>query len=210
MVGAIGAKLLPLMLLPFLIARLGFKKSLAYFSILGITLLLLFTPLLNSFFFNHFGESLNLYFRQFEFNASVYYLARWVGFQMEGHNMVAEIGPILAMTVFLIIITLAIIKRNKDWQFLPESWLFAISIYLLFATTVHPWYITLPVALSVFTKWRYAIIWSGVAWLSYSHYLGGNFQENYLLVAIEYVIVIIFFASELYFNSKTSTVSQHQ
>lgn len=201
MSGAIAVKLVPLMLLPFLITKLSIQKSLIYFSILGVTLLILFAPLLNSFFFNHFGESLNLYFRQFEFNASVYYLVRWIGYEMEGYNMVKRIGPVLALIVFMIIITLAIIRRKKGWQLLPESWLFAISVYLLFATTVHPWYITLPVALSVFTKWRYVMVWSGVAWLSYSHYWGGGFQENYLLIALEYVIVVVFLLWELWRRS---------
>lgn len=198
MAGAIASKLLPLLFLPFLIARLGIKKSLVYFSILGITLLLLFTPLFNGLFISHFGDSLNLYFRQFEFNASFYYLFRWIGYQSKGYNMIHRLGPMLALAVFIIIITLAIIRRTKDAKSLPESWLFAISIYLLLATTVHPWYITLPMALSLLTKWRYAIVWSGVAWLSYSHYWGGGFQENYLLIAMEYVATIGFFFFEVF------------
>ncbi|MFN7116936.1 MAG: hypothetical protein ACK4TA_09075 [Saprospiraceae bacterium] len=196
MAGAIASKLVPLLLLPFLLTKFNIKKSLIYFTTLGITLILLFIPLLNTFFFNHFGESLNLYFRQFEFNASFYYIVRWLGYQIEGYNLVKRIGPALALLVFILIITFAIIRRHKDWQSLPESWLFAVSIYLLFATTVHPWYITLPLTFSIFTKWRYPVIWSGATWLSYSHYWGGHFQENYLLILTEYVIVMLFFIWE--------------
>ncbi len=196
MAGAIAAKLLPLMFLPFIMIKLSIKKNIIYFAILGVALLLLFAPLLNSFFFNHFGESLNLYFRQFEFNASFYYIFRWIGYEMKGYNIINRLGPQLAQLVFVIIITLAIIRRKKDWQAVPESWLFAISVYLLFATTVHPWYITLPATLSIFTKWRYPIVWSGVAWLSYSHYWNGNFEEYYLIIAMEYLLVMIFFLIE--------------
>jgi len=200
---AIASKLIPLLFLPFLITKLNFKRSMLYFLVIGITLLILFFPLINSFFFNHFGESLNLYFRQFEFNASAYYIARWIGYQIEGHNLVATIGPALAIITFLSIITLAIQKRKEDIRNLPESWLFAISIYLLFATTVHPWYLTLLVALSVFTKWRYAMVWSGVAILSYSHYWNDIFKENYGLIAIEYGFVMLFVMYEFFVkNSK--------
>lgn len=200
---AIASKLIPLIFLPFLIAKLGLKKNIFYFLILGITLLILFSLLLNSLFINHFGESLNLYFQQFEFNASVYYIARWIGYQIEGHNLIVSIGPVLAILTFLSIITLALQKRKEDLCDLPKSWLFTISIYLLFATTVHPWYLTLLVALSVFTKWRYAMIWSGVVILSYSHYWHDVFKENYGLIVIEYVVVIAFVGYEFFAkNSK--------
>ncbi|MDX1941636.1 MAG: glycosyltransferase 87 family protein [Saprospiraceae bacterium] len=203
MAGAIASKLLPLMFLPFLIARLGWRRSIIYFLIIALTLLALFIPLINSLFFENFGNSLNLYFRQFQFNASVFYLIKWFNkiFFGEGY-IIKTVGPILAMITFSCIIILTIIRKNKDLAFLPESWLFAISIYLLNTPIVHPWYITLPVALSVFTNWRYPIIWSGVVWLSYSHYWGGGFQENYGLIGVEYGILIIFFLLELFRNNR--------
>lgn len=123
-----------------------------------------------------------------------------------GYNNVEKIGPVLAIITFFNIILIAILKRDKTWQKLSESWLFAISIYLLFATTVHPWYLTPLVALSVFTRWRYAIIWSGVVLLSYAHYWDGNFKENYALIGVEYGIV---FATFLYELSKSRVPTAH-
>ncbi|MBK7872219.1 MAG: hypothetical protein IPJ74_16870 [Saprospiraceae bacterium] len=201
MAGAIASKLLPLMFLPFLIARLGWRRSIIYFLMIGLLLLALFIPLINSLFFENFGNSLNLYFRQFQFNASVFYIIKWFNKIFFGDAYIIKtVGPILAMITFFSIIILTFIRKNKDLIFLPESWLFAISIYLLNTPIVHPWYITLPVTLSLFTKWRYPIIWSGVVWLSYSHYWGGGFQENYLLIVTEYVIVTLFFIWELWWR----------
>lgn len=200
---SIASKLLPLMLLPFLITKLTWRRSVIYFSVIGMILLIMFTPLVNHFFLQNFSNSLNLYFRRFEFNASVFYILQWIGYELKGKNLVRIIGPILATLTFLIIIILTIVRRNKDWSSLPESWLFAFSIYLLNTTTVHPWYITLPLALSVLTNWRYPIVWSGAVVLSYSHYWGGGFEERYGLIGVEYALVMIFFFWE-YYNFRLS------
>ncbi len=194
---SVGSKLLPLMFQPFLLFRLRFGQNIIYFLALIMMSVVMFAALLNGLFAENFGSSLNLYFRQFEFNASIYYLARWIGYQIERYNMVKTIGPMLAVLTFLIIIILSIFRRKKSWKSLPESWLFAISIYLLHATTVHPWYIALPVALSIFTNWRYPIVWSGAVVLSYSHYWGRGFEERYGLIGLEYSLVLGFFLWEL-------------
>lgn len=205
---SIATKLLPLMFLPFLIAKLTWRRSVIYFLVMGMILMVMFVPLVNHFFLQNFSNSLNLYFRRFEFNASVFYTLQWIGYELEGKNLVKTIGPILAMLTLLIIIILTVIRRNKDRSSLPESWLFAISIYLLNTTTVHPWYITLPVALSVLTNWRYPIVWSGAVVLSYSHYWGGGFEERYGLIGLEYALVIIFFFWE-YYNLRSSSNMIH-
>jgi len=49
-------------------------------------------------------------------------------------------------------------------------------------------------------------VWSGVVVLSYSHYWNGNFEENYVLIGLEYVIVIITFLYEL---SKSRLLTAH-
>ena len=98
---SIAAKLLPLLFLPFFVRRLGWLKSFRFFPVMGIILFLLFLPLLSGVFLENFGNSLDLYFRKFEFNASVYYVARWIGFQDVGYNLIAEIGPMLATWTLL-------------------------------------------------------------------------------------------------------------
>ena len=206
MAGAVATKLLPLLFLPFLIAHLGWRRSFIYFSTIGIILLGLFTPLFNSLFFKNFGSSLDLYFRRFEFNAGLFYFLKGIASFFTDRNPVKIIGPGLALLTFLLVITLAIWRRKKDLTSLPESWLWAISIYLFNTTTVHPWYLSTPVALSVLSQWRYAIMWSGAAWLSYSHYQGGNFAERYEFIIIEYALIVIYFLWEVWINKNR----QHQ
>ena len=113
MAGAVAAKLLPLLFMPFLIRRLGLWKSVRFFSIMGIALILLFVPLINGAFLQNFGNSLDLYFRRFEFNASIYYVFRWIGYQTDGYNLIKVIGPRLAIGVLIIIALASLLEKGK-------------------------------------------------------------------------------------------------
>lgn len=195
---AIASKLLPLLFLPFLIKRLGFVKSLIYFAAVGILTVLLFAPITGAFFLENFGNSLDLYFRKFEFNASIYYLARWVGYQYSGWNMIGTIGPALAVLTFSSIIIKMLFEKNVQWKNLPHQMLFAICLYLLFTTTVHPWYLALPVVLCLFTRFRFPILWSGLVWLTYLNYSGEVYEEKIWAVVLEYTLVGLYAFWELF------------
>ncbi|MEM8524203.1 MAG: hypothetical protein AAGG68_06155 [Bacteroidota bacterium] len=194
---SIASKLLPLMFLPMLIKRLGWKKSVLYFVIVGSTVLLLFLPLLSGAFLQNFGNSLDLYFRKFEFNASIYYLIRWIGFQLKGFNLIAKIGPALALGTLLGISILSFREKKPTIKHLPLMMLFAICIYLSFTTTVHPWYISLPLVLCCFTSFRFPVLWSGLIFLTYINYSYTDYQENLWIVAVEYLLVWSYFLWEL-------------
>ena len=189
---AVASKLLPLLFFPFLIRRLGWKRSFGYFSILGGILILRWVPLLSSSFLENFSSSVNLYFQQFEFNGSLYYFIRWVGYQISGFNLIRFIGPILAVLVFVAITGRALQERaSESWAELPGRWLFAIGIYLLCATTVHPWYTALPLVLCIFTPYRWPVVWSGMILLTYINYSYPEFYENLWVVGLEYIVVLL-------------------
>ncbi len=207
MAGAVGSKLIPLMFFPFFIRRLLMAGSQAatnaskdltakdwarmflFFLLSGAAILLLFIPLLNGVFFRNIGKSLALYFRQFEFNASWYYIERWLGFQITGYNQIALIGPPLALLAAGFVLLLSLTDRGKDWKSMPVLCMWAILFYLGCTTTVHPWYLILPLMLSLFSRWRFPVLWSGLIVLSYAHYWDGAFRENYGLIAFEYIAV---------------------
>ena len=199
---SVASKLLPLMFLPFFIARLGWKKSLRYFAIVGICLIVLFSPLVSGVFIHNFSNSLNLYFQKFEFNASIYYLFRWVGYQWKGYNLIQGIGPLLAMGTLTTILILAFWERKRaNWNNLATTMLCAISFYLAFTTTVHPWYTALPLVLCIFTPFRYPVIWTGMIILTYINYSYIPYWENLWIVALEYAVVAgygIFFDKKNY------------
>lgn len=187
--GAVASKLLPLLFCVFLIRRLGWRRSIAYFAIMGGVLLLLFAPLLGSAFFSGMGSSLQLYFQRFEFNASIYYLLRWAGYQLSGYNLIKYIGPALAACTFLGVLGAAWLSPSRDWRSLPGLLLFAICLYLAFTPTVHPWYAILPLLLAPFTRFRFPVLWTALISLTYVNYSYPEYHENLAVVALEYLPV---------------------
>lgn len=186
-----------------LLGQINIKKNILYFGFAFIVLAAVFSPLLNGVFIQNFGNSIGLYFQKFEFNASIYYLLRWIGFQFVGYNVIATIGPGLALGTLTGIVLLFALERNPDWKTLPLKLLWAICLYLLFTTTVHPWYTSLPIVLCLFTRFRFPIIWSGLIYLTYINYSYETYHENLWIVGIEYSLVGLLLLVEL-FRGKAS------
>jgi hypothetical protein len=211
---SVASKLLPLMFLPLLIRRLGWGRSFRFFGAMGLASLLLWLPLLNATFVTNFGASIQLYFRQFEFNASIYYLLREIGYHLEGYNLIKWIGPRLALLVLLLILARAWWEKDPDWRSLPGSSLFAVAVYLFLATTVHPWYSILPLVLCVFTPWRWPVLWTALIPLTYINYSYPEYYENLTVVVVEYSMVFAFALGEYLRRtpglSASSVVTQDQ
>lgn len=205
---SVASKLLPLMFFPFWIRRLGLIQSIRYFILVGIVLIGLFLPLFSGAFLESFGSSLNLYFQRFEFNASIYYIFRWIGYQRVGYNMIATYGPLLSLGTVVGILLMALFDRDKSWKGLFAKMLFAITLYLAFTATVHPWYISLPLVCCLFTSYRFPVLWSGVILLTYINYSYGEYYENLWVVALEYTLVYSFLIWELIFKPKTHKSNQ--
>ncbi|MEM1408694.1 MAG: hypothetical protein AAGG59_18065 [Bacteroidota bacterium] len=194
---AVAAKLVPLVLLPTFLRRLSFKKLILLFSSILIFLIILFWPLYEPALVKGMTESISLYFQKFEFNASIYYLVREIGFYVKGYNIIGIAGPWLSMITFILIIAIALLANSKKVS-TPTTWLWILFTYFAFATIVHPWYATSLVALSVLTTFRFPIVWSGLIFLSYLGYSETGFKENMLVVILEYGLLYIFMIYELY------------
>ncbi|TGE04106.1 hypothetical protein [Hymenobacter fodinae] len=207
---AVATKFLPVLVVPLLLRRLCWRRWLLFSATTGATLLLVFGPFLSWELLLNIGKSLNLYFRSFEFNASVYYLLRPLGQWVTGYNEIARIGPALALTTAVGGLLLAAREAHPTWPTLPRTLLLLLTLYYLLATTVHPWYITPLVALSVFSSYRYALVWSGMAVLSYAAYQTLAYTENLWLVALEYVVVLSVFGWDLRRPVPTSAADQRQ
>ena len=230
---SVSVKLLPLMFLPLFLKFFSIKKNtseiienrsftnqisanisdlksikwvklLSFYAIVLITVILSFLPFYNSAFLTNFSESVGLWFQKFEFNASIYYIVRWIGFQIKGYNIIADAGSILPVITFIIILVISLFRKKSSLKSLISGCVFALFFYFLFSTTVHPWYIATLLLLSVFTNYRFPIVWSFVAILSYYAYGNVEFQENLWLVTLEYIVVIGFAVIEVFFPKKLS------
>ena len=194
---AISSKLLPLMFFPLFIRRLGWVKTL-FFSLLSFLWVgLLFVTVLDLDTLRHMGESVGLYFRSFEFNASVYYLVRWWGFQEYGYNIIQSSGKNLAIAVFLLIWLYVIIERKPKLSNFPQAMMWVMFFYFTGATIVHPWYICTLVALCSLTTYRFPIIWTLLLPLTYFTYRTDAYTENLWLVGLEYVLLWGYLVFEL-------------
>jgi hypothetical protein len=211
---SISTKLIPLLFLPLCyryfvrdgLFEKGFWQLKKFSWVIISVVLLAFAPFLSAQFIENFSATLGLWFQEFEFNASIHYLIRWVGFKTYGWNLIETTSKILPGLVLLFVLMLSFFRKNTSLEQLITSMLFAISFYLLLSTTVHPWYIATPVLLSIFTTYKFPLVWSLMVMLSYSAYGAIDFQENLWLVAIEYILVIGMAVWE-FFISKRSNLS---
>ena len=194
---AAATKLLPLLALPLLVRRLEWRRLLGFGLVVGLIVAVLFGPFLTPDLLAHVGSSLELYFHRFEFNASVYYLLRSVGYWLTGYNQIARLGPALALLAGLVGLALAWRERPATWPALPRTLLLMLTAYFALATIVHPWYLTLLIGLSALTRLRYPLVWGGLAVLSYATYQTPAYTENLWLVGLEYLVAFGFMTWEL-------------
>jgi hypothetical protein len=80
--------------------------------------------------------------------------------------------------------------------------LFVLTFYYFTATTVHPWYIATLLILSVFTKYKFPVVWSFIIVLSYLAYANNDNTENLWIIGLEYVIVYGVFIWEVFLKSQ--------
>ncbi|MGG8496360.1 mannosyltransferase [Tenacibaculum sp. TC6] len=212
---SISVKLIPLLFLPIFFQFFvknerslykGIKNLIGFYSIVFITLLFLFIPFLSVQFFHNYTNSVGLWFRNFEFNASFYYLAREIGYLFRGYNEIAVIGKIMPVLTIVFLSYITFFKKNKNIQQVIVSMLLVLSFYYFTTTTMHPWYIATLLILSVFTTYRYPLVWSLVVILSYQAYANTPWKENLWFVFMEYTILYSFIFMEM--KAKISFLKQ--
>lgn len=186
---AIGIKVLPLILAPTFLFLPQTKKNWGFY--LGVTsaciLSFVWLGIDQSYF--KFFQSLQLYQGKFEFNASIYYLLREVGFWIKGYNTIATLTKILSLAIFLLILYFSWKKKPKTLLELTDLWVSIYLIYLLLQPVVHSWYIIPAFGLSLLTGRFTFLAWSFAAIFSYQAYGNVDFKENPLFLLIEYIIL---------------------
>lgn len=194
---SISTKLLPLLLLPFFYQILGFRKSIVFYAIVIFLNVLLFLPFVTNSLITNYSETIALWFVNFEFNASLYYLFREIGYWIKGYNTIGIIGRIIPIVFILIILFFSLVKKNKKPIQLLTNSLFALTIYFLISTTVHPWYIINLIVIAVFTRYKFAVVWSFLVVLSYFAYSQTDFKESVYLLLTEYFFLFCYLIFEL-------------
>ena len=97
----------------------------------------------------------------------------------------------------------------EEVRFAALGMFLGICLYYFLSTTIHPWYLSLPLILSIFTKFRFAMVWSIAAFLSYSAYVSVPAEENLWLVALEYLLVFGYMGHEIFKQTKNKMLKAH-
>ncbi len=185
---AISAKLIPLLLLPFLALRYRWRSGL----LIAMTAILVFgltmVSIINEESLLNMKESLGLYSRKFEFNASFYFILREIGWFLKGYNPIEIWGPWLSFTTLILLAIFSIYAaiNNSD---ISKSMLGILLIYLLMATTVHPWYVLTLLPLGLLSGYYFPVVWSFMVFITYLGYNENGFELSSYWIVVEYVMV---------------------
>ncbi|MFN3758532.1 MAG: glycosyltransferase family 87 protein [Algoriphagus aquaeductus] len=188
---AIGMKLLPLMLGPAFLAFEKSRKSVRFWVGTTLAIVIGFTPLLIDSSWVNFFQSLKLYQGKFEFNASIYYLLREVGYWIEGYNTIAFLTKILSLSTVILIGYFSRKRQPKSLFELVDLMVLIYLIYLLLQPVVHPWYILPALGFSVIRGKLTVLLWSLGAIFSYQAYGNVDFQEQSIFLILEYGLVVL-------------------
>jgi alpha-1,6-mannosyltransferase len=192
--GAVFAKLHPALWFPLFVRRTGWRPAIAGL-VTGLGLLLIyFDP--GSWL--RYLNSLKLYFRLFEFNASIHYLIRFIG-QIGFHQSWDKvIGPYLGMVLLLITVLIAWKFPVRNARDILHAGFWLMTADLCLTTTVHPWYIAWAAFALPLFPYAFMMYWTGACFLSYLAYTYHPVHEPAWVLLLEYIPVYGLMAWEIH------------
>lgn len=223
---SISVKLIPLIFLPLFFQwfiRKSFRKNeilnqvqddkeistrqrllglIGFYSIIGLVSAITFLPFYDPAFIDNYTQTIGLWFQNFEFNASLYYIAREIGYTFRGYNEIAIIGAYIPWIVLIFVLGMTFLRKNIPLVKLISGMLLVLSFYYFTATTVHPWYVATLLMLSVFTRYKFPLVWSFVIILSYLAYGNSDNTENLWIIGLEYAVVYAVFIWEVFLRGR--------
>ncbi|MDH5608637.1 MAG: DUF2029 domain-containing protein [Cyclobacteriaceae bacterium] len=193
---AISTKLLPLLFLPAFFWKTRWRDALVLTTSSAFVAFLTFLPMAGNLLQGGMGDGLSLYFQSFEFNASFYYLFREIGYWLTGYNIIQVLGPRMAVLAGLLVLFWTL-RAQYHKVGLATSLLFALTLYLLLATTVHPWYILPLIPLGLIGHYYFPVAWSFVIFATYFGYQAHGYEVPAWWIAAEYIVVLSFMLVEI-------------
>jgi len=189
---SVVTKLVPLIFLPLFLTSFTLGKSLKFYAVVGATSLVFTLPFLAPGVMGHYGQTLGLWFSNFEFNAGVYNLIKAAGrmLHVRPWELIKSYGRLIPWIVMGIVAIFTIFRQNRKPKVLMGSMMWVLACYYLLSPTVHPWYILPLVPLAVFTIFRFPLYWSAVVVLSYAAYARPDYRESLWMLGVEYIVVI--------------------
>jgi hypothetical protein len=191
--GSILIKLYPALWLPLYVRLVGWKAAAVGIITGSIFFLAYFTP---SSFIQYLG-AVGVYFRPFEFNASIHYALGYLGRSVFDQQWNQVTGPYLgvAALVITLLVTWRFAIRNTLDCLHAGFWIMTAVVCL--ATTVHPWYLSWPALALPFFPYAFMTYWTGASFLSYWAYTYQPVHEPTWILLVEYLPVYLLMAWEI-------------
>ena len=189
-------KLTNILFLPPLLRRAGLRAVVFGLSALAVVAAC-FYPFITDELVANFGSSLDLYFRNFQFNSSVYALTMEVVGVYVPHYTAQTVGPIMMVCTVIGILLISFIRRSGNWKEYFVTLLFVMFTHLLFASTVHPWYVINLLVVSIMTRYRFPVVWSFMIVFSYFMY-GNEYYQPPIITIVEYGVVTSYMLWEIW------------
>jgi SAM-dependent methyltransferase len=179
-------KLYPFVLFPFLWRRYGWRSAAAG----GAATVILAAPYVHADVLPNVMQSLDLYVRYFEFNAGPYYALKEVFRLVTGQDWSKQLGPALRLCFLASLPVLYALDWKLRWA--PRRALAVTTgLFLLCATTVHPWYllgVLVLVAPAPHPSWHW--YWLSVTSIgTYLLYVGGPYWSWVILGWAGFVVI---------------------
>ncbi len=187
---AILAKLSPIFLLPFVIRRIGWWRSL----LLSAVVFLGYLPFLDA------GQNLFSGFlkfaREWQFNAGLFTFIRWISefFITDGSDFARKI---CAALILLVIIRL-VWKDDLSEKTFVNSAVMTLGVLVIFSPTVMPWYLSWILPLAVLAKQNIWFYFSAIVLAAFHIIIDQN--EYAFVLWLEYGLLLILLLPE--FSSK--------
>ncbi len=191
---AILAKLSPVFLLPFVVRRIGWLRSL----LIGFVVLIGYLP------FRDAGQNLFAGFlkfaREWQFNAGLFTFLRWFLEMFVGDG--ADIARKICAILIVAIIGWLVWKDDlSDRAFLKSSAV-GLGILVVLSPTVMPWYLSWVLPIAVLAKQNIWFYFSAIVLVAFHIIIDQN--EYGLALVFEYGLLTILFYGELKKNFQSS------
>ena len=202
---SVCTKLITIIIIPFLIKKKKIGENLKIMILFFVLLFFIFFLPIGINNLPNFYNTIKLWFSNLEFNGSIYYAIRHLGYKIKGYNIINSVGFITPLLTTIIMLSLLFSKNNQKIKTILEKMFLLLFIFYVISMVVHPWYIITILYLGLFTKYNFQIIWSAFIFLTYSAYQNSKVEENFYLIGLEYIVVFGFFIYEFLRQEKIKT-----
>ncbi|MGB1508205.1 MAG: hypothetical protein ACPG9L_05860 [Crocinitomicaceae bacterium] len=106
-------------------------------------------------------------------------------------NPVTFLSPLFGLIILIICIRLFSKQKKWNWDSFFETSVLLFLTYYLLSATVHPWYLIIPLGLSIFSNNIIPLVWSVTILISYGLYdESGSFQKM-VIWTVQYLPIIL-------------------